>query len=67
MSSRHAGSAIANVFTQYWNACTYVMPRMPPEPTFAATIAPTTTIPTQYGAPVISPSVSPAPLSCGTR
>ena len=67
MSRTHAGSAIANVFIQYWNACTYVIPRIPPDATLSATTAPTATTPTQYGAPVTSPSVSPAPLSWGTR
>ena len=58
---------MANVLAQYWNACTYVIPRIPPSATFSATTAPTATTPTQYGAPVTSPSVRPAPLSCGTR
>ena len=67
MSSRSAGSAIANTFTQYWKACTYVTPRIPPRLTLSATISDTMTTPTQYGASVIARSVTPAPFSCGTR
>ena len=67
MSSSSAGSAIANTFTQYWKACTYVTPRIPPRPTFSATMRLTMTTPTQYGASVIARSVTPAPFNCGTR
>ena len=58
---------MANVLIQNWNACTYVIPRMPPLATIPATTPPTHTTPTQYGAPTACTSVSPAPLSCGTR
>ena len=40
---------------------------MPPIATLTATIAATSTTPTQYGAPVTTFSASPAPLSCGSR
>ena len=54
-------------FTQYWKAWTNVMLRIPPTATLSVTTAPTTTAPTQDGAPVTVVSVSPAPCSCGTR
>ena len=54
-------------FTQYWKACTNVMLRIPPTATLSVTTAPTTTAPTQDGAPVTVVRVSPAPCSCGTR
>src|SRR5206468_2109349 len=52
ISSTIAGSAIAVTFTQYWKACTNVMLRIPPVATFAVTTTPTTTAPSQDGAPV---------------
>ncbi len=59
--------ASAVSFTQYWNACTNVMLRIPPAATLAVTTTPTTTAPSQYGAPATVARVSPAPCSCGTR
>src|SRR5215211_5394157 len=67
VSSTIAGSAIAVTFTQYWNACTNVMLRIPPVATLAVTTTPTTTAPSQDGAPVTVDSVRPAPCNCGTR
>src|SRR5829696_3549467 len=63
-SSTIAGNAIAVSFTQYWKACTKVMLRIPPTATLTVTTAPTTTAPTQAGAPVTVDRVSPAPCSC---
>ena len=67
ITSTHAGTAIANTLIQNWNACTYVIPRIPPIATLTATITATTATPTQYGAPVTTFSASPAPFSWGTR
>jgi hypothetical protein len=61
------GTASAVNFSQYWNACTNVMARMPPSATFAVTTPPTSSAPTTYGPPVTVVSVSPAPCICGTR
>ncbi len=54
-------------FSQYWNACTRVIARIPPSATFAVITTATSTAPSQYGAPVTICSVSPAPCNCGTR
>jgi hypothetical protein len=66
-SSTIAGTEIAVTFTQYWNACTNVMPRMPPSATLAVMTPPTTTTPTQYGVPISTDSVTPAPFIWGSR
>ena len=58
---------MAVTFTQYWNAWTKVILRIPPTATFVVTTTPTTTAPTQAGAPVTVVRVRPAPCSCGTR
>ena len=41
------GTLMANIFSQYWNAWTSVMPFMPPSETFSVITAPTTTTPAQ--------------------
>src|SRR5688500_4344307 len=61
------GTAIAVSLSQYWNACTNVMLRIPPEITFVVTTTATTSAPTQSGAPVTVCRVSPAPCNCGSR
>src|SRR5829696_1676691 len=67
ISNTMAGTAIAVSFTQYWKAWTKVMLRIPPTATLSVTTTPTTTAPSQEGAPVTVLRVSPAPCSCGTR
>jgi hypothetical protein len=62
-----AGSEIAVTFSQYWKACTNVMPFIPPKKTLAVMRAPTATTPIQYGVPRIARRVTPAPFSCGRR
>ena len=62
-----AGSEMAVTFSQYWNACTNVMPFIPPRNTLAVIRAPTPITPTQYGAPRIARSVTPAPFIWGSR
>ncbi len=59
--------AIAVSFSQYWNAWTNVMDRIPPPTTFAITMAATTTGPIQNGSPRRIFRVRPAPWYCGTR
>jgi hypothetical protein len=46
-SRKTAGTEMAVTFSQYWNAWTNVMPRMPPSATLAVITPPTTTTPTQ--------------------
>ena len=53
--------------SQYWNACTNVMLRMPPVATLKTTTTAISRPPTHSGAPVASDTVSPAPRSCGSR
>jgi hypothetical protein len=62
-----AGSEMAVTFSQYWKACTNVIPFMPPRNTLAVMSAPTPTTPTQYGVPRMARRVTPAPFSCGRR
>ena len=62
-----AGTASAVSLSQYWNACTKVIARIPPSATLAVTTAPTSSAPSAYGSPVTVVSVSPAPCNCGTR
>jgi len=61
------GSASATSFTQYWNACTTVIERIPPPNAFTVTSTITNTMPTHGGTGMIVDSVSPAPCNCGTR
>jgi hypothetical protein len=57
---------MANIFAQYWNACTSVMPFIPPSATFRVITAPTSTTPPQYGMPgKMYARVVPAPFICG--
>ena len=53
--------------SQYWNACTNVMLRMPPKNTLTSTTTATTTPPTHGGVPATVPSERPAPWNCGIR
>ena len=53
--------------SQYWNACTKVMLRIPPVATLNTTTTATSRPPTQPGAPVARVTVRPAPTSCGSR
>ena len=46
-----AGSSSAVSLSQYWKAWTKVIERIPPEVTLTSTTTPTTTGPTQVGAP----------------
>src|SRR3954471_6018156 len=61
------GTASAVSFSQYWNAWTKVIARIPPSATFAVTVRPTSRAPQTYDPPVTVVNVSPAPCSCGTR
>jgi hypothetical protein len=60
------GTAKAVSFSQYWNACTKVMERIPPATTVRHTTMTTATEPTQDGSPVVMRIVRAAPWSCGT-
>ena len=53
--------------SQYWNAWTKVMLRIPPLPTLTTTTTPTTTAPTHSRSVGGSVRVSPAPWNCGSR
>ena len=64
---KKTGTSRAVSLSQYWNACTSVMLRMPPASTLTSTTTATTSPPTQGRAPVIVPSDSPAPWNCGIR
>lgn len=64
---KSAGTSRAVSLSQYWNAWTKVMLRIPPAATEITTTAATITGPSQPGAPVRISSVSPAPWSWGTR
>jgi hypothetical protein len=59
--------AIAVSFSQYWKACTKVIPFMPPLAIAAVTTSPSTTTPIQRGPPKAICSVTPAPSSWGRR
>jgi hypothetical protein len=61
------GMASAVSFSQYWNAWTKVIERIPPAATLITTITATTSAPSQGGAPVTVRRVSPAPRNCGSR
>jgi hypothetical protein len=61
------GNAIAVSLSQYWNACTTVIERIPLTATPSRTTAATTAAPIQRGAPVTVCNVSPAPWNCGSR
>jgi hypothetical protein len=54
-------------FSQYWNAWTKVIDRMPPAATVVTTTTATMNSPTHRGAPVTVRSVRPAPWNCGIR
>ena len=60
------GTARAVSLSQYWNAWTNVMDRIPPAATVRHTTTTTATEPTQDGRPVVMRMVSAAPWSCGT-
>ncbi len=62
-----AGTSSAVSFSQYWNAWTNVMLRMPPKNTLMSTTLPTTAPPTQGAVPATVLSDSPAPWNCGIR
>ena len=62
-----AGTAMATILSQYWNACTKVIPFMPPLAIPRVTMPPSTTTPIQTGPPTATCRVTPAPLSCGSR
>ena len=62
-----AGTSRAVSLSQYWNACTKVIDRIPPEPTLTSTTTPTITGPTHGGASTAAASVSPAPWNWGSR
>jgi hypothetical protein len=66
-SRKITGTNSAVSLSQYWNACTNVMLRMPPEITLSTTTSATSRPPSQTGAPVTIRSVSPAPSSWGSR
>ena len=66
-SRKIAGTEIAMTLTQYWNAWTNVMPLIPPSATLVVITPPTTTTPTQYGVPISTDRVTPAPFICGSR
>ncbi len=61
------GTASAVSFSQYWNACTNVIARMPPRATLPVTTTATTRAPSAYGPPVTVWRVRRAPCICGTR
>ncbi len=66
--STNAGTASANSFTQYWNACTSVTTRIPPATMFSVTI-PTTTSEPIHGSACgrTVRTANPAACSCGKR
>ena len=66
-SKTSAGTAMATIFNQYWNACTKVMPFMPPLAMPSVTMAPSTTTPIHSGPPTATCRVTPAPFSWGSR
>ena len=56
------GTASAVSFSQYWNACTKVIARIPPSATFAVTTTPTSSAPQTYEPPVTVVKVRPGAL-----
>ena len=69
MNSTHmtnVGAAIANSLSQYWNACTTVIARMPPPNTLTITTTVTSSAPTHVGTGRTLASERPAACSCGT-
>ena len=64
---KKTGMSSAVSLSQYWNAWTKVMLRMPPDTTLTMTMTATRTVPTHPGAPVTVRIVSPAPWNCGIR
>lgn len=66
-SRTSAGRATAVSLSQYWNAWTKVIERIPPAVTLAMTITPTAAAPTHPGTPSRMRSVSPAPWNWGIR
>ena len=70
MNSTHmmnVGAAIANSLSQYWNACTTVIARIPPPNTLMITTTVTSSAPTHVGATGrMFDSARPAACSCGT-
>ena len=62
-----AGTATAVSLSQYWNACTKVMDRIPPEVTLMSTTGAMITAPSQVGAPMVAARVTPAPWNWGSR
>ena len=66
-STTSAGTAIAVSLSQYWNACTKVIERIPPPITVSSTTTPAATTPAQAGSGVSAVSARPAPCSCGSR
>ena len=60
------GTATAVSLSQYWNAWTNVMERIPPATTVMQTTATTATGPTHAGSPVVIRMARAAPWSCGT-
>ncbi len=53
--------------SQYWNAWTNVMLRIPPELTLTSTTSPTIAGPNHSGASIAALRVIPAPWNCGSR
>ncbi len=62
-----AGTASAVSLSQYWNACTNVIDRMPPPTTVSSTRTPAAAIPLHAGSAVSVVRASPAPCSWGSR
>ena len=61
------GSSSAVSLSQYWNACTKVMLRIPPLPTLTTTTTPTTTAPTHSGASMAAVEGEPGALELGQQ
>jgi hypothetical protein len=66
-STNTAGTTSAVSLSQYWNAWTNVIERMPPPTTVSTTTSPAPAIPLQAGSAVRVVSANPAPCSCGSR
>src|SRR5262249_41056105 len=67
ISSTNTGTASAESLSQYWNAWTNVIERIPPNTTLITTTMAIRVAPTQPLQPVSTDKVSPAPWNCGTR
>ena len=67
ITRKSTGVAIAVTLSQYWNAWTSVMDRMPPAITLRTTTAATSAAPAATGEPVTDRSATPAPCICGSR